>query len=99
MTDLWLWLRIVDYLLYGGVLTGIVMRFRHLIVPGWPGFRWGLWAFVAASAYGTAEVMFKGIAGGPRVVFLSLALVVLFTGCYLEPIRRRLLLRMESRRG
>jgi hypothetical protein len=85
--DVWFWIRVADYFLYGGLLTGIVAHSRHLHIPGWPGFRWWLWGFIAGSAYATVEVMFRDVPGGPRLIFVSVPLAGLFVGCYLPPLR------------
>lgn len=94
--DVWFWLRLLNYFLYGGVLTGVLMHSRRLVIPAWPGFRWGLWGFLAASAYATAEVMFKGLPGGPRIVLLTVPLAVLFIGCWLPAVRRQLTRRRRT---
>lgn len=90
MDTAWMTLRLFNVLLYGGILSGLIMHWRVLHVPAWPGFRWGLWMFMAASTYATAESVWRAIPGGPRLVAISASLIILFIGCYWHPIRRLL---------
>ncbi len=86
-------LRWINVALYGAVLSGLIMHWRHLL-DSVPQGRWWLWGLIAVGMYGTVEVVFMGQPGGPRVIAMTVMLVGLTQALYL-PVVRDLLRRSQ----
>lgn len=89
MDDVWLILRWVNIMLYGGILSGLIMHWRHLLnSPDTPTSRTWLWSLIAVGMYGTVEVVFLGQPGGFRVILMTVTLGGLFASLYVKPAAR-----------
>lgn len=89
MITFYLVLRILNVLLYCGVVSGVIMHWRLLPdSPEMPRFRASLVALLAASSYATIELAFSPNVGGLRLIFLFAALLALFRSLYLRVAQR-----------
>ena len=87
MSEFWMLVRLVDVLLYGAVLSGLIMHWTRLGRAGLPGFRPTLWLAFAAGAWSTIELLFERAPGGPRLLAVTAALVALSWAFYEPPVR------------
>lgn len=89
MSDVWNVIRIIDVVLYGAVVSGVIMHARRLTSWHMPGFRWGLWIFLAGSMWATIRAALLHLPGGSQLVFIAVGLVIMTYACYARSAQRR----------